>query len=37
MDQTEEKLISCFSAAMPELSTTEVPHASAESAPNWIQ
>jgi acyl carrier protein len=35
MDQIEEKLISCFSAVMPELSPDEIPHASAASASNW--
>jgi acyl carrier protein len=35
MDQMEEKLISCFSAVMPELSPAEIPHASAATASSW--
>lgn len=35
MDQIEEKLISCFSAVMPELSPDEIPRASAIAASNW--
>jgi acyl carrier protein len=35
MDQIEERLISCFSAVMPELSAGEIPHASALNASNW--
>jgi acyl carrier protein len=35
MDQIKEKLISCFSAVMPELKPEEIPHASAVNASNW--
>lgn len=35
MDQMEERLISCFSAVMPELSAGEIPQSSAVNASNW--
>ncbi|HEV2326195.1 MAG TPA: acyl carrier protein [Terracidiphilus sp.] len=35
MDQLKEKLISCFLAVMPELSTEDIPQASAVNASNW--
>jgi|SRR5215469_8919817 len=35
MDQIEEKLISCFSAVLPELSSEEILQASAVNALNW--
>lgn len=35
MDHIEEKLISCFSAVMPDLNPSEIPHASAINSANW--
>lgn len=35
MDKIEERLVSCFSAVMPELSSEEIPQASALNAANW--
>lgn len=35
MDRIQERLISCFSEVMPELSSVEIPQASAGNSANW--
>lgn len=35
MDEMEQKLVSCFSAVLPELSADEIPQVSAANAPGW--
>ena len=35
MDRMEERLVSCFSEVMPELSAAEIPQASAVNSANW--
>lgn len=35
MDAMEQKLVSCFSAVLPELSPDEIPHASAANSLSW--